>query len=226
VSSNEKQTLFACNYISKTASPDPRINVQLSYPAFQRHEPAWLSLNAKIESLANAGHDEFLKKSLAELKRAQESFKGNPEGMGASFKWERRADYSVIFASDEYVSVLETVWFYTGGAHGNTSYKGILWHRDDEMFKPVPAEALFVENSGYLERISSMCIESLKKQGAQNVLNGSLLELIAIPPYVLSDTGLRFYFPPYTVGPYSQGSFIVDIPAEKVTDILQLPLPE
>ena len=25
VSSNEKQTLFACNYISKTASPDPRI---------------------------------------------------------------------------------------------------------------------------------------------------------------------------------------------------------
>ncbi len=75
---------------------------------------------------------------------------------------ELQTDFSIPLLSSKYASILFSYYYYTGGAHGNTTTSS--YNYDFENKKKIELEDLFAENFDYLKFISDYCIEDIRKQ--------------------------------------------------------------
>ncbi len=211
--------------VTVSANPSERIKVRQSYPRFAGGGPFWDDLNEIIETMALDEHNSFLEHSLEEYGLALKEFADQPGGLGVTFIWERIAEITAAHVSDKYASFLDADWRFTGGAHGMTAYYSLLYRREGDKAVQIEPESLFDKNSAYLDAVGRFCIEALKKKDATWAVNGEMKGLDKLPVFVLTETGLRFYFPPYVAGPYYQGTFTVDMPYNELKDYLAVPLP-
>ncbi|MBU4292583.1 MAG: DUF4163 domain-containing protein, partial [Actinobacteria bacterium] len=60
----------------------------------------------------------------------------------------------------KYASILFSFYYYTGGAHGNTTTSS--YNYDFENKKKIELEDLFEENFDYLKFISDYCIKDIR----------------------------------------------------------------
>ena len=170
--------LFTMNEAQKNTD---NIEAEIQYPVFAGKK----DLNAKIEKSVFDGYEEFLNG----LKTANMIM---PFYYGVTS--------SPVIANDEFISVLFTIYTYSGGANGETKLKSVTYSpRDKEILSAAEATGLSIEE------ISAICTEKLLASGASASADN-------FRNFTFDGNLLTVYFEPYQVAPHSEGVVKVEIP--------------
>ncbi len=139
------------------------------------------------------------------------------EGLGQTISI---GDARILLATESIVSLYFYVTLYQGGAHGitNSLPLNLRVKKDGEAWKtsPITLKELLKPGADAEAALSKLLIEELKKKNASSVVDG---QITAFKPeemaaFTLSPKGLTFYFDPYAVASYAEGSFQVLVPFE------------
>lgn len=134
--------------------------------------------------------------------------------------------YQVYYNTKNFVSIVLNHYQYTGGAHGNYFALGFNINMSDAALVSLTD----VIQEGKLDLLAYECEEAiLEKYQANSLFEAGLFENeISIPEdqdFYIIPGAVVLQFDPYEIGPYSMGEIIVEIPFEKISDILQEGLP-
>jgi peptidoglycan-N-acetylglucosamine deacetylase len=185
---------------------------ELSAPGAEpRQVAAAKALSSTIAGLMQKRSDEF-------AGYAEESRKGIAKGLPA---WSLGLKCELTLNSPALISMACGEDSYTGGAHGNELTAGHSYQLVKEQWRELALESLFVKPEKARLRISELVVESLRKDGAQYVAEGTMKDVRAeLKNFVLGPDGLRFFFSPYSVGPYVQGQFTALVPYRELAPFL------
>lgn len=202
---------------------DPRYLVGISFPDAARQYPG---LAAALDAYARAARED-LDEAVASLGE------GRPTA-----PYDLALDFSMLVETPTVVAVRAEGSSYTGGAHGNPLVARFVWlPRQERMLE---AGDLIADEDGWralsshvreqlhaqlFERVDAWDLEpgereQMVRSGGKMIEEGSAPEpdnFAHFEPQVGPDgriTALRFVFPPYQVGPYSDGTHYVTVPAE------------
>lgn len=191
-------------------------NISIEYPKVIGASEA---LNSKISGYINISLDEF-NKSAEENWKARVATKLEGETIDEfpkeNEKFDFIADWSLGQINDERISLLLSIYQFSGGAHGATVLKSFNYDlkNDKEIF----LNDLFLNNANYLNKISEYSISNLKQQleGSEmtndiSIREGAGPELKNFEIFTISKNKLTFYFPQYSIGPYALGIKSVDM---------------
>ena len=157
--------------------------------------------------------------------------KGDPQFFRrGGWSFERKYRVSSVVA-DRYVSIVRSDFMDTHGAHPNTNVNTILW--DARPGKRISIRPFFKEtaNNGPTMRamlkdvVAALKIEKKKRDIGETAsidwfkdLEPTLLKIGAVTLAPSTEagksSGLTFYYPPYAVGPYVEGEYVVFVPWE------------
>ncbi|WGS18347.1 MULTISPECIES: RsiV family protein [unclassified Bradyrhizobium] len=177
----------------------------------------------------------WIDKNAAEAASAR---KEEPEFFKDRGGWSFGRKYSVRSVVDNrYVSVLRDDYMDTHGAHPNSDVDTILW--DSAEKKRISIRPFFTEtadNGPTLKAMRKAIVSALnaekKKRGASETataewykeLKPTLLKIGAVTLAPSTEagksSGLTFHYPPYAVGPYAEGQYVVVVPWETLKPYL------
>ncbi len=160
---------------------------------------------------------------------AEASFKSDPQLFrNGGWTFERKYD-TVSVVGGRYVSLTRSDYISTGGAHPNHDINTILW--DDTQKKRVSVRSFFIETKDggpTMQAMLNLVLAALKaEKKARGIdddgsidwykeIKPSLLKIgaVALAPSTEpgKSAGFMFFYPPYAVGPYAEGSFTIFIP--------------
>ena len=194
------------------------VEVHAVYPAFLSNSSGLKEIQNQAAKSIQPLHDEFIKEGKSMWSDPPES-----SDMLYMYQWYRNIQYTVAYYSEQLISLLAILEDYTGGAHGNRGYSTENYAIKQGKAVPLTLKSLFVPNSPYLKVLSDSCIKELRKQNAENVVNGEIKSFNQgdMSVFTLSSGGIRFVFAPYQVGPYSQGTFFVNVPYKELQKYLK-----
>lgn len=201
---------------------DPRYVVGISYPPAARQYPG---LAVELDAFARAAR--------ADLDEAVASLgQGRPTA-----PYDLALEFSMLVETPRVVAVAADGSSYTGGAHGNPLIARFVWL--PEQRKMLTAQELVADGDGW-QVISAQVREQLhealfQRVDAEDMEPGERNQLVRSAAQMIDqgstpdpenfahfepvmDAGgriqaLRFVFPPYQVGPYSDGIQAVVVPA-------------
>lgn len=204
---------------------DPRYLVGISYPPGMERYPG---LAVELKRYADAAR--------ADLMEAVAGLETAPDGAGTA-PYDLALSFDLLMETPELVAVQAGGSLYTGGAHGIPLVARFVWlPQRDEMLR---ASALLPGTEGWNE-VSAHVRESLhtalsQRLDADRVDGADRARLLANGGRMIDEgTGpeagnfdhfepvpdtdgrlraLRFVFPPYQVGPYSDGMQTAEVPA-------------
>lgn len=172
---------------------------------------------------ATAVVDEFVKVRWSEfLQPLVDNFYPSPSGI-----FSLEMNYELFQFSDTVTSLLYTVYDYTGGAHGMTTFQSYVF--DTANQRVLTLNDIFQAGVDPLATVQPLVRQSLETQ---------LTELAGQPPdaqwldqgtaplpenyatWVLTPDALVFYFPPYQVAAYALGPQTVSIPLADLANVL------
>lgn len=127
--------------------------------------------------------------------------------------WEQQEYVTLEGLAGSYLSLLNTIYSYTGGAHPNTFFESYLFELRPSGVTALDVDDLFRPDSNWLSRLSPLILSDLERQDAAWVTQGQVAELTRddLATFTLGPTGLTFHFAPYAMGPYVQGAFHVTV---------------
>ena len=127
--------------------------------------------------------------------------------------WELEEYVTIEGVAGSYLSLLNSIYTYTGGAHPNTFFNSYLYELRPSGVTEVTLDQLFRSDSNWLSRLTPLILSDLERQEASWVTQGQVTELttVDLAAFTLGPSGLTFHFSPYSMGPYVQGSFAVTI---------------
>ncbi len=122
------------------------------------------------------------------------------------------------------VSMLDTGYEYTGGAHGNTGFAAKNYMVRGNKAVRFGLEDLFRKKSDYVKAISDICITELRKQKASSVLDGHVTAFEAedLSAFTVDPRNITIHFAPYHVGCYAEGTFEVKVPLRELEKLIDL----
>lgn len=204
---------------------DSRYIIGISYPPGMDRYPA---LAAELKRYADAAR--------ADLMEAVEARDPGAEGEG-THPYDLSLPFDVVMDTPEVVAVQATGTIFTGGAHGAPLVARFVWlPARGELLR---AEALVPDPAGW-QAISAFVRESLhaalsQRLDADELPPGDRARLMQSGSRMIDEgtapepenfahfepvpaaggrlRALRFVFPPYQVGPYSDGVQTVEVPA-------------
>jgi len=208
---------------------DPRYIVGISYPPAARAYPG---LARALKDYAEAAH--------AELMQAVQGLGATPP----TGPYDLSLAFSMLMETPDVVAVAADGSTYTGGAHGNPLVARFVWLprrgealtaarlvQDPAGWAPISAyvrDALATSLSARLDEDAPAPAEraEMQRNGARMIDEGTLPEAAnfdqfePIPGPDGKLAGLRFVFPPYQVGPYSDGVQSVEVPAAVLLPVI------
>ncbi|NBW07338.1 MAG: DUF3298/DUF4163 domain-containing protein [Caulobacteraceae bacterium] len=203
----------------------PYANVELKLPEAVRGQPD-LHVRLYAESVKDL-------KAFLEGAQADRTEAGGDQGMPA---YESLITFDTPVETGKLFSLARSDYEFTGGAHGNTAYTGVLW--DKAMKRPVTAAGLLKPGVALsaLDGLLCTAVNAEKKkrdpQAETISLNpkdasGWSCPHAADTPIVLAPStepgkagGLVFLVGPYQVGPYAEGSYQVPVPQAAIRSLL------
>lgn len=123
---------------------------------------------------------------------------------------ECRNGIEIAWLDRERVSLLRTFWFFSGGAHGNSTYASANWRKTPQGYEPVTLGDILEPTPACRDTLNRRLVDVLRRQGATQAPAGALDDKAwrnASLPFVWYGKGVVMYYAPYAVGPYVQGSF-------------------
>jgi len=170
----------------------------------------------------------WIDKSAAE---AAASRKENPQLFReGGWDFERKYDVRSV-VGDRYISIIRSDYMDSHGAHPNSTVDTILWDQTDK--KRVSIRPFFTETAdngptmkAMLKAvITSLNVEKKKRDASETAtaewykgLEPKLLKIGAVTLAPSTEagksSGLTFHYPPYAVGPYTEGDYVAFVPWE------------
>lgn len=180
-------------------------SIKVQYPAFAGSSAVAKKANAELARLARtrfAGYQKDAKDALTGV--------GKP-----TFPYDFMFTPTVSVAKPDIISVYFTEFSFTGGAHPNTVFAAASFGLVNGTAKKLNLADLFKPGVDARQVAAEQVYDRLKsKPGAVWVKEGTITakspELTRT--FAISAAGLTFLIPPYDVGPYSSGPFVVKIP--------------
>ena len=202
-----------------------------------------VSLNADDELRRDALNALIQHKFLARLstwrdwvivgsRESKEGMEVDPDSYsGASFQnWKCEITYELGCLREDCVSLVMMEYWYTGGAHGNWSFRPLnYWWVEDE-FREVSLADLFNDTEhwdeeldlliweGYLgllaERVEAQYLDAVERE--EEYLEGIHRDA----PFHISKEGIQFYYAPYALNSFAVGDFRILIPWNRMEGIL------
>lgn len=128
-----------------------------------------------------------------------------------------RANYEIFRNDRQFISLGQTVYQFTGGAHGMSSLTATTVKISSG--RAIGLADLFLSGSDYRERLDG----AVRREGASRGLplwgyNG----VKESANYFLTDKGLVLFFQPYEIAPYSEGIVKIMVPYQELADIMAL----
>ncbi|RED15950.1 PdaC/SigV domain-containing protein [Parasphingopyxis lamellibrachiae] len=169
-------------------------------------------LQNQLESLRDRARSDY-DRGRAELAELQSA---------AASAYQHSQQWTVTGRTDALIGLDSETFSYTGGAHGNTAFDALIW--DVAGDRPIGILGLFANRYHGLSMIDQPFCTALRDQQRErmgDIAEDDLwadcpsLDQVAIAPTGgdgVSFTGFRVRVPPYIAGPYSAGSFDVDVP--------------
>lgn len=204
-------------------SKTPFANVKLALPQAVKTQP---ELHVSLYAAAVRDLRQFTEGAQADRTEA-----GGDEGMPP---YEKTITFDGAVETGKLFSLSRADYDYTGGAHGNTLFAGVLW--DKALKRPLAAGQLFRAGADYaaLDRALCAAINAEKKKRDPQAVTLTLsakadwsCPKAAATPFVLAAGsvpgkagGLTFLLAPYLVGPYSDGAWRVTVPQSAIRPLL------
>jgi hypothetical protein len=182
----------------------------IEYPRFD--ESKYWQLNQRLAADAQrdlADHERMLNELREDLKTAAAE---------TLSRLSAHTSCEVESVESRMVSLLCSIWGYTGGAHGNTELEGRSYFIDGKgRARPLGLWQVLSKSPAAVRKMSDRLIEDLKQQEASFVVKGEIKTLAkeldeGEIPFTLLPAGVAFHFEPYTVGAFVEGSFRSLIP--------------
>jgi len=129
--------------------------------------------------------------------------------------------YEVKKSSDAVVSVLLSIYSYTGGPHGATVYKAVNFDMNSAMsidmqyVTGVPAEE-------YTSFIKANILEKMKKEADGTYFStedGALDGVFNDKQFFITESGITVFFQEYDIAPYSMGLQMFEIPYNELIEL-------
>ena len=189
-------------YEWRSALADGSLEVVREAPFF--YADPWRDLD--VVELAYAFARESLAEGIAVRREAP---------MGVASTWTDETVASVEALSDELASIALWTYTYTGGAHPNTEVSSAALVRGDEGWRAADVCDVLaaVGRACDTDVLRQEIIDALRFQEAAWVTAGDVDASTPwlLDTFVLTATSIRFLYSPYEVGPYVQGTFVVDV---------------
>ncbi|GAB2615844.1 DUF3298 and DUF4163 domain-containing protein [Novilysobacter erysipheiresistens] len=207
----------------------PDYVIGISYPQSAARYPA---LAAEMKRYAEAARADLMRAVEARRQRQPTG-----EGSEGSTMYDLSLTFTEVFDSPDLVAYAADGSSYTGGAHGNPLLARFVWlPREDRR---LTAEALVPQEAGW-QAIANHVREQLytalsQRIDADDLAPAERAEVVRGASRMIEEgtvadpenysefepvggpggrvTGLRFVFAPYQVGPYSDGTQTVEVPA-------------
>ena len=134
--------------------------------------------------------------------------------------------YQVYYNTKNFVSIVLNHYQYTGGAHGNYFALGFNINLSDATLLTLNE----IIQEGKLDLLAYECEETiLENYQANSLFEAGLFEneivILEDQDFYIIPGAVVLQFDPYEIGPYSMGEIVVEIPFEKIRDILIEDLP-
>jgi hypothetical protein len=197
-------------------------SVKLTLPQAIRTQP---DLHARLYSTAVRDLRQFTEGAQADRTEA-----GGDAGMAP---YEKIITFDGVVETGKLFSLSRADYDFTGGAHGNTLYAGVLW--DKALKRPVEGAALFRPGVDFAALDRALCAAVNAARRARDPQAAPLTATTkdwACPkasatPFVLAAGsvpgkagGLSFLIGPYILGPYSDGSWTIVVPQSAFRPLL------
>lgn len=199
------------DFISSTLRQGMLIEASYSIPYFLSSSRAFREISDGLRKDMLSAQNKF-------VAEAQEFFLTQSSAAG----WQQSYNYRIEYYSADLVSLSGEVFSYTGGAHGNTYFASKnYWIKDGKVVQ-LKLSDLFLPDSNFINSLSELCINDLKKQKAGWVTGGEVRRFKEedLGIFVLSPAGLVFAFAPYVVGSYAEGPYFVNIPFTELEGLI------
>ncbi len=186
-----------------------RIQIKSTYPFFT--SPTLQVVNQALQETFIQRQTDFLRQG-QELAVAGELFSA----------WAFDCDIRISYSSPDFISILENIYVYTGGAHPNTGFAVHNLLLEANGVRRLELQDMFRRGVNYSSLLSPLILDELRQQDAAWVLDGSVSFLAHsdLSQFTISPVGMTFYFEPYAVGPYVQGSFQVTLAFETLLELI------
>jgi hypothetical protein len=198
---------------------DPEVDASVSWPELD--DPRYARLNGQMAERARKD----LAKHAADLKTSREELKSIDNA--AVDHLTMATDCSMAGLEPEAVSLYCSVYEYLGGAHGNTEVEPRNFAiAADGAVTRLGLWDLLAKSRRAEQAVSRLLVADLRRQRATSVVRGEIKDFVdALAsdgiPFTIGPAGLAFHFPPYAVGPYSDGAFEVLVPNRALAPYLK-----
>ncbi len=192
---SETRTLDEVHLYSKNES----LVIDVRFPIFEQEK-----VNEDIELWV-----------LAYVKRFSEEFEDVPRLLDVPY--DLLINYTTAYPSANIVSIALEIASYTGGAHGNLEIVTMTYDlKNAALLEPLD---FFQEPTMALELMSRFSYNSLSNSlgnlSREYILReGTEAALENYSALMLTPAGIRIYFQPYQVAPWSAGTQIVNVPLD------------
>lgn len=200
---------LAASYVLRRTEQGPFLQTRTETP-FWLVAP-WGQLNGQLEEFITAPAHSFIRD--AQHVAAKGDF---------FYPYSYESVLEPTLLTGDTLSLLETVFYYTGGAHPNTVYLSLTFYRNGDKVRRLGLQDLFQEGAVYRPVLLNEINRKLRARRAAWIEDGSVrLSEKDLGVFTLTGRGLEFTFAPYAVGPYAQGKFTVTVPYEQLTRLLK-----
>lgn len=132
--------------------------------------------------------------------------------------------YEQLQHTDSIISLVFTVYEFTGGAHGMTTTQTYTFDLQNNVV--LTLDSLFIDTAAALEIISPIVQADISSKlgemlDAQWLADGSGTNPANYQAFALDGDNLVFYFQPYQVAPYAAGTQTVSIPLSDLANVLK-----
>lgn len=195
--------------ITDTTKP---LNIDVTYPYIAGQD----EFNKKVEGIIQSQIVGFKTMSLENDQAVKDT---DPQGYA---QYPRTYDLKITYAKGQVdanvLSVVLTIYAFTGGAHGNGYFISINYN--PATHKEIALADIFSADKNYVKTISDYCMKDIKRQMKERmgdsaggwVEDGAGANEENFSVFLLKDNSITFYFSPYQVAAYAVGDFQVVMP--------------
>lgn len=196
----------AADYTTKTlksAKPEA-YQAMTTYLVWSASHPLAKVANPVLKEWATKLHNSWVK-DVVDAQKAGEK---------PTSAWELEIGQEVVRGDIRVISVIASIYDYSGGAHPNHGSASFNFAMIGGKPKRLTLEDLFRKGSNPGKMVSAKVIAKLKnEEGADLVKDGEIkvLDKKQLDHFTIGADGLTWYFDPYEVGPYAAGDFQVKL---------------
>ena len=186
-----------------------RIETSSRYPYF---------IAPHTSTLNNLLQDDFIQRQTDFLHEGQEVLKANE----LYNSWTLDSTTQISYYSDDLISLTDSSYLYTGGAHGYVVLDSYNFALNDMDIRILELRDMFTARADFMSLLNPFLIDRLGQQEAQWIIDGSISSFSEgeLQIFTISPQGLTFHFEQYSVGPYVQGIFEVVVPYDVLASII------